>query len=188
MRNNLLSILIGAVIGLTAGILYYNNSYAERITIKPAPVYEGVIVELPEPTPAVVELTPAEETEPTETIAIDPEDALILMRIAEAEATACSVEERAYIMAVVLNRVASTSFPDTVEAVVFQDNQFSPIKDGRYYSVELTDEDYLALAEIESGNYIDFEGLYFENCKGESWHSRNLTQIETEDTIHRFYK
>ena len=122
------------------------------------------------------------------TVAVSYEDAQILLRIAEAEAGNCSIEERAYIMAVVLNRVEDPNFPDTVEGVVFQTKQFTPVRDGSYYKVEITENTHLALAEIEEGKYKDFEALYFENCKGSSWHSRNLTRVETADTKNRFYK
>lgn len=121
------------------------------------------------------------------TVSVDYKDAQILLRIAEAEAGNCSIEERAYIMATVLNRVQDPRFPDTVEGVVFAKKQFTPVSTGYYYEVEISKETHLALAEIEEGKYTDFEGLYFENCKGSSWQSRNLTRIDT-DTVNRFYK
>lgn len=122
------------------------------------------------------------------TVSVDYKDAQILLRIAEAEAGNCSIEERAYIMATVLNRVSDPRFPDTVEGVVFAKSQFTPVSTGSYYKVEISKETHLALAEIEEGKYRDFEGLYFENCKGSSWQSRNLTRVETADTKNRFYK
>ncbi|HAU86474.1 MAG TPA: hypothetical protein DCW90_13560, partial [Lachnospiraceae bacterium] len=66
----------------------------------------------------------------------------ILMRIVEAEATGEDITGKMLVANVVLNRVNNSSFPDTVEGVVFQKNgsvyQFSPIKDGRYYKVEIS--------------------------------------------------
>ena len=40
---------------------------------------------------------------------------------------------------VILNRVESPRFPNTVHDVIFQKNAFTPLVDGRYYSVEISD-------------------------------------------------
>ena len=39
---------------------------------------------------------------------------------------------------VILNRVESDHFPDTVHDVIFQKNAFTPLLDGRYYEVEIS--------------------------------------------------
>jgi len=39
---------------------------------------------------------------------------------------------------VILNRVESPHFPDTVHDVIFQKNAFTPLVDGRYYEVEIS--------------------------------------------------
>ena len=76
----------------------------------------------------------------------------ILMRIVEAEATGEDITGKMLVANVVLNRVNNSSFPDTVEGVVFQRNgsvyQFSPIKDGRYYKVEISDETKKAVKRV----------------------------------------
>ena len=54
------------------------------------------------------------------------EESEMLLRIAMAEAEGESVEGKALVMLVVLNRVWSDKFPDTIEEVIFQPRQFSP--------------------------------------------------------------
>ena len=114
------------------------------------------------------------------------DDAQLLMRIAMAEAESDGIEGKAMVMAVVLNRVKDQRFPDTVYEVITQDKQFSPIADGRFYSVEPDVECNLALAEIEKGNYSDVEALYFENAKA-SWQASKCTYL-CKVGHHRFYK
>ena len=114
------------------------------------------------------------------------EEAQMLMKIAMAEAEGDGVHGKAMVMAVVLNRVEDDRFPDSIEGVIFQDGQFSPISDGRYYKAEPDVECHLALAEIERGEYDTVDALYFENAS-ESWQSKNCTYLGTVGH-HRFYK
>lgn len=113
-------------------------------------------------------------------------EAQMLMRIAMAEAEEDGVEGQAMVMAVVLNRVKDNRFPNTIEDVIFQEHQFSPISDGRYYKAKPDVNSHLALAEIESGNYADVDALYFENANS-SWQADNCEYIGTVGH-HRFYK
>ncbi|QHJ73779.1 putative lysin [Butyrivibrio virus Ceridwen] len=90
------------------------------------------------------------------------DEAQMLMRIAQAEAGNQGVEGMKLVMTVVLNRVASNHYPDTIEGVIFQANQFQPVSDGRYYEVEISTEAHLALADIETGKPIDTSLIGFE--------------------------
>ena len=64
-------------------------------------------------------------------------DSDILLRIAMAEAEGEGTEGKALVMKVVLNRVESREFPNSIEDVVFQPGQFEPVlDDGRYWNVE----------------------------------------------------
>jgi N-acetylmuramoyl-L-alanine amidase len=114
------------------------------------------------------------------------DEAQMLMKIAMAEAEEDGIEGQAMVMAVVLNRVNDQRFPDSIEKVIFQKNQFSPIVDGRYYKAEPDVNSHLALAEIEKGNFDDVDALYFENAS-ESWQASNCKYIGTVGH-HRFYK
>lgn len=82
----------------------------------------------------------------------DGEDSEMLMKIAMAEAEGESVEGKALVMLVVLNRVWSDAFPDTIEEVIFQPRQFTPaVPGGRYYTTEPDDGCREALALVLDG-------------------------------------
>lgn len=112
----------------------------------------------------------------------------LLAKIAMAEAESEPIEGKALVMLVVLNRVQSEDFPDTIEEVIFQENQFSPVRPGgRFYTTEPDAECYEAL-EMVIGGWDESEGaLYFESCENSSWHSRNL-EFLYEVGNHRFYR
>lgn len=119
---------------------------------------------------------------------IGAEDTQMLKQIAMAEAEGEGIYGKALVMGVVLNRMRSDEFPDTVEGVIFQSQQFSVVLDGgRYYSVIPDQECAEALELIESG-WDETEGaMYFESCGGDSWHSRNL-ELLYQYGNHRFYR
>ena len=108
------------------------------------------------------------------------------MKIAMAEAGGDGKHGMAMVMAVVLNRVNNENFPNSIEEVIFQEHQFSPIADGRYEKAEPDVECHLALAEIERGEYDTVDALYFENAS-DSWQASNCEYLGTVGH-HRFYK
>ena len=57
-----------------------------------------------------------------------------LLQIVEAEATGGDVTSKMMVAGVVLNRVRDSHFPDTIQEVVWQKDQFQPTSDGRIYS------------------------------------------------------
>ena len=119
---------------------------------------------------------------------LDADDQRILLKTAMAEAEGESTRGKALVMRVILNRVESDDFPDDVEDVVFQENQFV-VTDagGRFYSTEPNADCYEAL-EMVLGGWDSSQGaLYFESCENEGWHSRNLEYLYLEGG-HRFYK
>ena len=89
---------------------------------------------------------------------------------------------------VVINRVLSPNFPNSVEGVVFQKNQFSPLIDGRYYKVKVTDLTREAVEmALDKSVPDDIPGaLFFTSGKGFS--SRRLSYIKTDEVGHKFYK
>lgn len=50
----------------------------------------------------------------------------------EAGSVKCSTTLRYYVGGVVLNRVKSNDFPDTIKSVVMQEGQYSCVRDGNY--------------------------------------------------------
>lgn len=83
------------------------------------------------------------------TITITYPDAQLLMMVASAEALNQGPEGMVRVMEVILNRVASDEFPDTVQEVVYQKSQFESVTNGSIYRAEITPEVRQALAEVE---------------------------------------
>ena len=129
-----------------------------------------------------------ENDEVTVSMDWDSEDAYMLAKMAMAEAEGESIEGKALVMLVILNRVRSDEFPDTISEVIFQEGQFSPVANGRYNSVEPNQECYEALELIQSGKWDKSQGaLYFESKSASDWHSDNL-QFLFQYGNHYFYK
>ena len=105
----------------------------------------------------------------------------ILAKLAMAEAESEGVEGKALVMLVVLNRVWSDRFPNTIEEVIFQRTgnggwQFSPLQEGgRWYTTEPDQECREALELIQVEKWDESQGaLYFESAGKSDWHRRNL--------------
>jgi N-acetylmuramoyl-L-alanine amidase len=120
----------------------------------------------------------------------------ILQRIVEAEATGEDIKGKMLVANVILNRVANDRFPDTVEKVVFQRNgntvQFSPIKDGRYWSVTVSRETREAVARVLAGEDESQGALFFSarsraDASSMSWFDRNLKWLFKYGG-HEFYR
>lgn len=121
------------------------------------------------------------------------EDEYLLAKIAMAEAESNDIYVKAAVISVVLNRTYSQDFPNSIYDVIFEKNpnglyQFSPIGNGRWDKVEPNEECYKAVELVEA-SICDFSqgALYFEDCSGDSWHSRNLQLLFELDGM-RFYK
>nr|CAI9751587.1 hypothetical protein YXRTKSLT_YXRTKSLT_CDS_0012 [uncultured phage]CAI9752438.1 hypothetical protein IPSYOLDY_IPSYOLDY_CDS_0012 [uncultured phage] len=117
------------------------------------------------------------------------QESYLLARIAMAEAEGYNIQTKTLIIMCVLNRVWSDEFPDTIEEVIFQENQFSPIDNGRWDRVEPNEDCYEAVKIVMEAKY-DYSGgaTYFESCSDEdNWHSRNLEFLYESEGI-RFYK
>lgn len=93
------------------------------------------------------------------------EELEVLLRIVEAEAGGEDEDGRLLVANVVLNRVNSDSFPDTVTEVVFQKEgdvaQFSPAYSGKYDRVEISDTTISAVGRALKGEDISQGALYF---------------------------
>lgn len=127
---------------------------------------------------------------------LSDEDLDILMRIVESEAGNQDVEGRLLVANVVLNRVQSEKFPDSVKEVVFQKekgiNQFSPVANGTIWNVNISDETDEAVGRALEGEDISDGALYFvarKHADGEKikWFDKNLTYL-FEHGGHEFFK
>lgn len=127
------------------------------------------------------------ETQETETAErFTEKEKYMLAKIAMAEAEGCKIKAKELVIRTVLSRIESDMFPNTVEEVIFQKNQFTPISDGRWNKVEPNEECWQALENVLSSSESK-DILFFESCKGDSWHNKNLKLVCEEDGM-RFYK
>lgn len=160
---------------------------------EPQPTAPEVIGSMARPAATTVPETEPEETaQPYQSMIHsrdwDGEDSEMLMKIAMAEAEGESVEGKALVMLVVLNRVWSDAFPDTIEEVIFQPRQFTPaVPGGRYYTTEPDDGCREALALVLDGWDESGGALYFESGGKDGWHSQNL-EFLFEYGGHKFYR
>lgn len=129
-------------------------------------------------------------------IDLSDSDVEILQRIVEAEATGEDVKGKILVANVILNRVKSGKFPDSVEGVVFQKDgstyQFSPIKDNRYWSVNISQDTITAVERVIQGEDYSQGALYFSarsraDKDSMSWFDRNLEFLFKYGN-HEFFK
>lgn len=126
---------------------------------------------------------------------LSDKDYEVLLRIVEAEAGGEDETGKLLVANVVLNRVESEKFPDTVEEVVFQKEgncyQFSPVGNGRYESVCISDETYAAVDRALQGEDLSEGALYFVSEKYADpekleWFHQKLTLLYSHGG-HNFY-
>ena len=105
-----------------------------------------------------------------------------LLQIVEAEATGGDIMSKMMVAGVVLNRVKDSHFPDTIQEVVWQDDQFQPTSDGRIYSCSVTDSTILAVERVLQGEDYTEGALFFlargsAEQKNTDWFDANLTKL-----------
>lgn len=115
-------------------------------------------------------------------------DAYLLAKLAMAESEAEPTETKALVILVALNRVHSDDFPDTVEDVIFESGQFTPVWDGRYDAVEPDAGCWDALDMVLDGWDGSRGALYFREATGEPcWHNDSLEFLLTSGDTN-FYR
>lgn len=126
---------------------------------------------------------------------LDEENLEALCRIVEAEAGLEDLDGKLLVANVVLNRMEDEQFPDTVTEVVFQKekgiSQFSPVSNGSYYRVEISDETREAVERALMGEDISQGALYFVARKYADsgklkWFDNNLSYL-FQHGGHEFY-
>ena len=120
---------------------------------------------------------------------LDAEESYLLTKIAMAEAEGEDTEGKALVIMVVLNRVWSDKFPDSIEEVIMQKNQFSVTQEGgRWWRVEPDEDCYNALDMVMAEQWDKSHGaLYFESAGKSTWHQDNLEYLFKHGN-HYFYK
>lgn len=125
-------------------------------------------------------------------ISYSDQDYEVLKKIVQAEAGICDMKGRILVANVIMNRVRSPEFPNSITGVVFQKSQFSPIQDGRFNSCEVEPETVEAVNRALSGEDYSQGALYFMNRKRSqsrnvSWFDGRLTYLFHHDR-HEFFK
>ena len=115
------------------------------------------------------------------------DDKQLLAQLAEAEAGNQGYKGIVDVLYVVLHRVESEEFPDTIYDVIYQKNQFETVSNGTINN----DPSKLckkAVEDIENGEAEDEykTTLYFDSCNGDSWAGRNRQYCATYKN-HDFY-
>lgn len=89
----------------------------------------------------------------------------LLAQLVQAEAGNQSLNGKRLVVDVVLNRVESDDFPDSITEVIYQDAQFSPVWNGRFEKAgwTVTEEDYYAVYMEYFGTRLNTGILYFNN-------------------------
>lgn len=98
--------------------------------------------------------------------AVSDDDYQVLLRIVQAEAGVCDEKGKILVANVVLNRVKSQEFPDSVRSVVYEPSQFSPVSDGSINSVKVTEETKECVNRALEGEDYSDGALYFMNRRG----------------------
>lgn len=193
-------VIVTALVALvfTAAAITSILAAAEQETAgRPETTQAPPAITLAQPTAEPLPTAEPQPPEPTYTSMIhsydwDGEDERMLAKLAMAEAEGESVEGKALVILVALNRAWSDKFPDSIEDVIFQHYgdvwQFSPVAEGgRYWTTEPDAGCYEAL-ELVMGGWDESQGaLYFESTGKDGWHSQNL-EFLFEFGGHRFYR
>lgn len=94
------------------------------------------------------------------------EDMNLLAQLVEAEAGNQDLIGKQYVVDVVLNRVDSEDFPNTVEEVIFQEDQFSVIKDGAFdRAYGNVSEESVEAVRLEYEERTNCDIIYFSTSK-----------------------
>lgn len=189
--------LFFAVMAISSIVSEAEQEAAKQQAEETAAMQATPAITLAQPTAEPLPTTEPQPPEPTYSSMIhsydwDGEDERMLAKLAMAEAEGESVEGKALVILVALNRAWSDKFPDSIEEVIFQHYgdvwQFSPVAEGgRYWTTEPDAGCYEAL-ELVMGGWDESQGaLYFESTGKDGWHSQNL-EFLFEFGGHRFYR
>ena len=123
------------------------------------------------------------------------EDYDTLLRIVEAEAGSEDIKGRVLVANVIMNRVKSENFPDTVTEVVWDNSdgvpQFSPTYDGRINEVTVSDETREAVKQALKGTDYSEGALFFiqksaAEAHNVKWFEKDLKKL-FKYGVHEFY-
>lgn len=144
------------------------------------------IVQEPE-TPVITEPVSATGS----SFSLEEQEYQVLLKIVEAEAGCEDTTGKMLVANVVMNRVRSGNFPDTVSEVVYQKSegkaQFSPTADGRIDKVSVSQDTVDAVARVMNGEDVSCGALFFRAVSSNNgWFDRALNRV-IEHGNHIFY-
>ena len=124
--------------------------------------------------------------------AITHDDYQVLLQIVEAEAGTVDIKGIMLVANVILNRLEIGFGGNTITDVVFDKGQFSPVADGRFFTVTPTMATRKAVERVLDGEDYSQGALYFMNRaraskNGARWFDRNL-ELLFQHGDHGFYK
>ena len=132
-----------------------------------------------------------EERRAARRIKYTDEDYQVLLRIVQAEAGICDPKGKILVADVIINRVLSGKFPDSVKTVVYQPSQFQPVSNGTINTVKVTAETIECVDRALAGEDYSNGALYFMNRRASgsaaSWFDRRLTYLFAHDG-HEFFR
>lgn len=140
-----------------------------------------------------VEGLPEEDPQVAEAFADYTEsDYNVLLRIVQAEAGGCDMKGKILVANVILNRVESDEFPDTITDVVYEKRQFSPVSNGSINRCKVEEETVEAVDRALAGEDYSEGALYFMNRRASSgsnvrWFDTHLDYL-FQHGGHEFFK
>ena len=115
------------------------------------------------------------------------EDLFWLSRVIYRESGNQDLEGQMAVGNVILNRVASPEFPNTVEGVLAQKNQFSTYKSGALRETNPSESSVIAAKLVLDGGVVEeTRGATFFDSNANSWAAKNKQFIATFGS-HNFY-
>lgn len=116
----------------------------------------------------------------------------LLQKLVEAETTDKDIKSKENVTSTIINRVNSNKFPDDIESVIYQRQQFSSVWDGRMDELETTK------STIKAVHNVLYKGtthncLYFFSMKDitsesiKSWINNKLVFVFKDEAGHSYY-
>ena len=100
------------------------------------------------------------------------EEILLMQKVVSAESRGESPEAQYTVACVILNRMESPIFPDTLEGVVRQSGQFTCVGNGIINNVPITESVEQAVAKALDNNTVDEEVLWFRSSHYHTFHNQ----------------
>lgn len=136
--------------------------------------------------------SPSTTTSASRGTSYSSDDLYWLSRIINAEAEDESYSGKVAVGNVILNRVKSSSFPNTIKGVIFEYYQgipqFSPVAEGTIYNTPNADSINAAKAAMNGTSYVGSATYFFNPAKSAgTWIVKNNTYV-TRIGNHVFYR